>query len=189
MVEEKFYYYFDFNDCYVYFYELVNVEYFAMNNWFFLQLGSIGIDCKDIEKVFIGCIVLLSIYQDQCIKQNVMSLLMLVYVVGQLKGIVLLDINKNNLWNIFYIYDCFFFWCFFNVMLIDIDLGCDIIINQSEDNLFQYVSYVYDLSGGICVLLFIDIFYFIMFLWKSVLFWILTVLILLNMVWMYFCLY
>lgn len=189
MVEEKFYYYFDFNDRYVYFYESVNVEYFAMNNWFFLQLGSIGIDRKDIEKVFIGRIVLSSIYQDQRIKQNVMSLLTSVYVVGQLKGIVLLDINKNNLRNIFYIYDRFFFWRFFNVTLIDIDSGRDIIINQSEDNLFQYVSYVYDLSGGIRVSLFIDIFYFITFSWKSVLFWILTALILLNMVRMYFRLY
>ncbi len=32
------------------FYEPVNVEYFAMNNWSFLQSGSIGIDRKDIEK-------------------------------------------------------------------------------------------------------------------------------------------
>lgn len=129
MAEEKFYYYFDFNDCYVYFYELVNVEYFAMNNWFFLQLGSIGIDCKDIEKVFTGRTVLLSIYQDQRTKQNVMSLLTPVYVAGQLKGIVLLDINKNNLRNIFYTYDCFFFWRFFNVTLTDTDSGRDIIIN------------------------------------------------------------
>lgn len=52
-----------------------NVEYFAMNNWSFLQSGSIGIDRKDIEKVFTGRTVLSSIYQDQRTKQNVMSLL------------------------------------------------------------------------------------------------------------------
>ncbi len=51
---------------------------------------------KDIEKVFTGRTVLSSIYQDQRTKQNVMSLLTPVYVAGQLKGIVLLDINKNN---------------------------------------------------------------------------------------------
>lgn len=102
MAEEKFHYYLDLNDRYVYFYEPVNVEYFAMNNWSFLQSGSIGIDRKDIEKVFTGRTVLSSIYQDQRTKQNVMSLLTPVYVAGQLKGIVLLDINKNNLRNIFY---------------------------------------------------------------------------------------
>ena len=101
MAEEKFHYYLDLNDRYVYFYEPVNVEYFAMNNWSFLQSGSIGIDRKDIEKVFTGRTVLSSIYQDQRTKQNVMSLLTPVYVAGQLKGIVLLDINKNNLRNIF----------------------------------------------------------------------------------------
>ena len=67
-----------------------------MNNWSFLQSGSIGIDRKDIEKVFTGRTVLSSIYRDQRTKQNVMSLLTPVYVAGQLKGIVLLDINKKQ---------------------------------------------------------------------------------------------
>ncbi|MGU0172548.1 GAPES1 domain-containing protein [Escherichia coli] len=40
--KEKFHYYLDLNDRYVYFYEPVNVEYFAMNNWSFLQSGSMG---------------------------------------------------------------------------------------------------------------------------------------------------
>ena len=135
MAEEKFHYYLDLNDRYVYFYEPVNVEYFAMNNWSFLQSGSIGIDRKDIEKVFTGRTVLSSIYQDQRTKQNVMSLLTPVYVAGQLKGIVLLDINKNNLRNIFYTHDRPLLWRFLNVTLTDTDSGRDIIINQSEDNL------------------------------------------------------
>ncbi|MGC8214340.1 diguanylate cyclase DgcJ [Escherichia coli] len=164
-------------------------EYFAMNNWSFLQSGSIGIDRKDIEKVFTGRTVLSSIYQDQRTKQNVMSLLTPVYVAGQLKGIVLLDINKNNLRNIFYTHDRPLLWRFLNVTLTDTDSGRDIIINQSEDNLFQYVSYVHDLPGGIRVSLSIDILYFITSSWKSVLFWILTALILLNMVRMHFRLY
>ncbi|MGS3797244.1 diguanylate cyclase DgcJ, partial [Escherichia coli] len=189
MAEEKFHYYLDLNDSYVYFYEPVNVEYFAMNNWSFLQSGSIGIDRKDIEKVFTGRTVLSSIYQDQRTKQNVMSLLTPVYVAGQLKGIVLLDINKNNLRNIFYTHDRPLLWRFLNVTLTDTDSGRDIIINQSEDNLFQYVSYVHDLPGGIRVSLSIDILYFITSSWKSVLFWILTALILLNMVRMHFRLY
>ena len=80
-----------------------------------------------------------------------MSLLTPVYVAGQLKGIVLLDINKNNLRNIFYTHDRPLLWRFLNVTLTDTDSGRDIIINQSEDNLFQYVSYVHDLPGGIRV--------------------------------------
>ncbi|MFP1591459.1 GAPES1 domain-containing protein [Escherichia coli] len=52
-----------------------------------------------------------SIYQGyQRTKQNVMSLLTPVYVAGQLKGIVLLDINKNNLRNIFYTHDRPLLW-------------------------------------------------------------------------------
>ena len=164
-------------------------DYGSMNNWSFLQSGSIGIDRKDIEKVFTGRTVLSSIYQDQRTKQNVMSLLTPVYVAGQLKGIVLLDINKNNLRNIFYTHDRPLLWRFLNVTLTDTDSGRDIIINQSEDNLFQYVSYVHDLPGGIRVSLSIDILYFITSSWKSVLFWILTALILLNMVRMHFRLY
>ncbi|XPE50025.1 GAPES1 domain-containing protein [Shigella flexneri] len=117
-----------------------------------------------------------------------MSLLTPVYVAGQLKGIVLLDINKNNLRNIFYTHDrpllsCL--QCHANLYRLG---PANIIINQSEDKLF-YVSYVHDLPGGIRAPLSIDIFYFITSSWKSVLFWILTVLILLNMVRMHFRLY
>lgn len=91
--------------------------------------------------------------------------------------------------NIFYTHDRPLLWRFLNVTLTDTDSGRDIIINQSEDNLFQYVSYVHDLPGGIRVSLSIDILYFITSSWKSVLFWILTALILLNMVRMHFRLY
>ncbi len=44
MAEEKFHYYL--NDRYVYFYEPVNVEYFAMNNWSFLQSGKYAYDTQ-----------------------------------------------------------------------------------------------------------------------------------------------
>ena len=144
MAEEKFHYYLDLNDRYVYFYEPVNVEYFAMNNQSFLQSGSIGIDRKDIEKVFTGRTVLSSIYQDQRTKQNVMSLLTPVYVAGQLKGIVLLDINKNNLRNIFYTHDRPLLWRFLNVTLTDTDLcmvlSIIISIRVEDNSWFQYVS-------------------------------------------------
>ena len=65
-----------------------------MNNWSFLQSGSIGIDRKDIEKVFTGRTVLSSIYQDQRTKTERDEFADAgVCVAGQLKGIVLLDIN------------------------------------------------------------------------------------------------
>ncbi|XNM60628.1 GAPES1 domain-containing protein [Escherichia coli] len=84
---------------------------------------------------------------------------------------MLLDTNKNNLRNIFYTHTALSSGVFY-VTLTDTDSGRDMIINQSEDNLFQYVSYVHDLPGGIRVSLSIDILYFITSSWKSVLFWI-----------------
>lgn len=88
-----------------------------------------GINRKDIDKFFIGCMVILSIYMDDIIQENVMSFLMLVYLVGMLKGIVMVDVNQDNLKNIFYIQDCLLVWCYFNVILKDMDFGKEIIIN------------------------------------------------------------
>ena len=149
-----------------------------MNNWVFLQSGSIGIDRKDIEKVFTGRTVLSSIYQDQRTKQNNDEFADAgVCCQGQLKGIVLLDINKT-ICGISFTLMTALLWRFLVTLTDDTDSGRDIIINQSEDNLFRYVSYVHDLPGGIRVSLSIDILYFITSSWKSVLFWILTALIL-----------
>ncbi len=117
-----------------------------------------------------------------------MSLLTPVYVAGQLKGLCCWILTKQSA-EYLYTHDRPLLWRFLNVTLTDTDSGRDIIINQSEDNLFQYVSYVHDLPGGIRVSLSIDILYFITSSWKSVLFWILTALILLNMVRMHFRLY
>lgn len=189
LTEEKFHYYLDLNDRYIYFYDPVNSEYFAMKNWSFLQSEDIGINRKDIEKVFTGRTVLSSIYQDQRTKQNVMSLLTPVYIAGKLKGIVLLDINKANLKNIFFTRGRPELWRYMNVTLTDLDSNREIVVHQSEDHLFQYVKYVHDLPGGMRVTLTVDIIYFFTSSWKSVAFWLITALILLNMVRMHFRLY
>ncbi len=68
-----------------------------MNNWSFLQSGSIGIDRKDIEKVFTGRTVHYRAFTViSVLKQNVMSLLTPVYVAGQLKGLCCWILTKKQ---------------------------------------------------------------------------------------------
>lgn len=103
--EEKFHYYLDLQNQYIYFYDLINTHQFAMHHWAFLQKGSLGIHQADIDELFSGRTVLSSIYQDDRTELNVMSFLTPVYLNGKLKGIVMVDINKHNLQNIVFTHD------------------------------------------------------------------------------------
>ncbi len=53
-----------------------------------------GINRKDIDKLFTGRTVISSIYMDDITQENVMSFLTPVYLAGSLKGIVMVDVNQ-----------------------------------------------------------------------------------------------
>lgn len=74
-----------------------------------------------------------------------MSFLTPVYLAGTLKGIVMVDVNEDNLKNIFIPEDRPLVWRYLNVTLKDMDSGKEILINQSKNNLFQYVNYSHDI--------------------------------------------
>ncbi|CAC0104169.1 Putative diguanylate cyclase YeaJ [Salmonella enterica subsp. enterica serovar Typhisuis] len=188
-LELKFRYYVDLNKHYVYFYDLINSRRFAMHRWTFLQKGTMGINRKDIDKLFTGRTVISSIYMDDITQENVMSFLTPVYLAGTLKGIVMVDVNQDNLKNIFYTQDRPLVWRYLNVTLKDMDSGKEIIINQSKNNLFQYVNYCHDIPGGLRVSLSLDLTYFLVSSWKALAFYLLATALLLNMVRMHFRLY
>lgn len=118
-----------------------------------------------------------------------MSFLTPVYLAGTLKGIVMVDVNQDNLKNIFYTQDRPLVWRYLNVTLKDMDSGKEIIINQSKNNLFQYVNYSHDIPGGLRVSLSLDLTYFFVSSWKALAFYLLATALLLNMVRMHFRLY
>ncbi|EGT4255503.1 diguanylate cyclase [Citrobacter amalonaticus] len=187
--EEKFHYYLDLQNQYIYFYDPINTRQFAMHHWAFLQKGSLGIHQADIDELFSGRTVLSSIYQDDRTERNVMSFLTPVYLDGKLKGIVMVDINKQNLQNIVYTRDRPMVWHYLDASVTDTDSDKTIIIHQSENHLFPYVNYVSDLPGGLHVELSLDILYFIVTSWKLFLFYLLATALLLNMVRLHFRLY
>lgn len=188
-LEYKFRYYIDLKNNYIYFYNLVNSLQFTMNHWSFLQKGTLGINQNDIDDVFTGRTVISSIYEDDLTQEKVMSFLTPVYSDGKLKGVVMVDVNKENLKHIFYTNDRPLVWRYLNVTLSDISSGKEIIVNQSESNLFQYVHYINDIPGGIRITLSLDFMYFIVSSWKIFAFYLLATVLLLNMVRMHFRLY
>ncbi|MCO7985987.1 diguanylate cyclase DgcJ [Escherichia fergusonii] len=189
LTEEKFHYYLDLSNRYVYFYEQIDSENFIMNNWSFLHRGTMGIDHKILDNVFTGRTVLSSIYKDNLTGKNIMSFLTPVYRAGQLKGMVLVDIDNENLYNIFYTRNRPLAWQYLNVTLSDLDSGQDIVVHKSESNLFSYVKYVQDLPGGMRITLSLDILYFFASSWKAFAFYLVATALLLNMVRMHFRLY
>lgn len=68
------------------------------------------------------------------------------------------------------------------------DSGKEIIINQSKNNLFQYVNYSHDIPGGLRVSLSLDLTYFLVSS-EALAFYLLATALLLNMVRMHFRLY
>jgi diguanylate cyclase (GGDEF)-like protein len=118
-----------------------------------------------------------------------MSFLTPVYFSGKLKGVVMVDINKENLKHIFYTNDRPLVWRYLNVTLSDIHSGKKIVIHQSETDLFQYVHYINDIPGGLRITLSLDFTYFIVSSWKIFVFFLLATALLLNMVRTHFRLY
>lgn len=118
-----------------------------------------------------------------------MSFITPVYYAGKLKGVVMVDVNKDNLRHIFYTSDRPLVWRYLNVTLSDVSSGKEIVINQSESNLFQYVQYVNDIPGGIRITLSLDLMYFIVSSWKIFAFYLLATALLLNLVRTHFRLY
>lgn len=130
-----------------------------------------------------------SIYQDNLTGKKVMSFLTPVYYTGKLKGVVMVDINKENLKNIFYTSDRPLVWRYLNVTLSDTSSGKEILVHQSETNLFHYVHYEKDIPGGIRITLSLDLMYFIVSSWKIFAFYLLATILLLNLVRTHFRLY
>ncbi|EFE09224.1 diguanylate cyclase DgcJ [Citrobacter youngae] len=188
-LEYKFRYYVDLKNNYVYFYNLIDSRKFAIHNWTFLQKGTLGIDQNDIDGIFTGRTVISSIYEDNLTEKKVMSFLTPVYYAGKLKGVVMVDINKENLKNIFYTSDRPLVWRYLNVTLSDISSGKEIHVHQSETNLLRYVHYEKDIPGGIRVTLSLDFMYFVVSSWKIFAFYLLATILLLNMVRTHFRLY
>lgn len=186
---DNFRYYIDLQRHYIYFSTLINTRQFAMHHWTFLKQGSLGIHKADIDGLFTGHTALSSIYQDDRTELNVMSFLTPVYLNGQLKGMVMVDINKQNLQSIVYTHDRPLVWRYLDISLKDIHSDKTIIIHQSENNLFPYVNYVRDLPGGLHVELSLDIMYFLVSSWKIFVFYLLATALLLNMVRLHFRLY
>ncbi|EMM7531732.1 diguanylate cyclase DgcJ [Citrobacter sp. Cb008] len=189
MQEYKFRYYVDLKNNYVYFFDLVDSRKFAIHNWSFLQKGNLGINQNDIDGIFTGRTVISRIYEDNLTEKKVMSFLTPVYYAGKLKGVVMVDINKENLKNIFYTSDRPLVWRYLNVTLSDINSGKEILVHQSENNLFSYVHYQEDMPGGIRITLSLDFMYFIVSSWKVFAFYLLATILLLNMVRTHFRLY
>lgn len=186
---ENFRYYLDLQLHAIYFYQPIDTRQFAMKHWRFLQQGTLGINLTDIEGVFTGRTVLSSIYQDDRTGLNVMSFLTPVYLDGRLKGMVMVDINTQNLQTILYPYDRPLVWRYLKATVTDTDSHKTIVIHQNENNLFPYVRYAVDLPGGLHVELSLDILYFLMSTWKIFLFYLVATALLLNMVRLHFRLY
>lgn len=188
-LEYKFRYYIDLKNKYIYFYNLVNSYQFTMNHWSFLQKGTLGINQQDIDDIFTGRTVISSIYEDDLTQEKVMSFLTPVYSSGKLKGVVMVDVNKDNLTHIFYTNDRPLVWRYLNVTVSDISSGKELVINRSKTDLFQYVQYVSDIPDGIRITLSLDFMYFIVSSWKIFAFYLLATALLLNMVRTHFRLY
>lgn len=188
LTEEKFHYYLDLSNRYVYFYEQIDSENFIMNNWSFLHRGTMGIDHKILDNVFTGRTVLSSIYKDNLTGKNIMSFLTPVYRAGQLKGMVLVDIDNENLYNIFYTRNRPLAWQYLNVTLSDLDSGQILSFTKVKAISFPTLNtsrftwrYAHHFIAGYPL--------FLCFFWKAFAFYLVATALLLNMVRMHFRLY
>lgn len=187
--EQRFRYYIDLINQYIYFNSPVVINDPTLTGWNFLYGGRLGISPASLENFFLGRTVVSSIYVDTFTHKNVLTFLTPVYKQEQLKGIVMVDLSHQDLRDIFFTRDRPLVWRFLDISFIDSDNNANIEVHRSGAHLLSYVHYARPLAENMHVEVSLDVMYFLLGSWKLFLFYLLTTAALLHLVRTHFRLY
>ncbi|MGL4718768.1 MAG: diguanylate cyclase domain-containing protein, partial [Kluyvera intermedia] len=122
-------------------------------------------------------------------RKNILTFLTPVYQHEQLKGIVMVDLSRQDMRDIFYTHDRPLVWRYLDIMFTDSDTNAHIRVHRSAAHLLNYVQYTRPLAENMSVTLSLDVTYFLLSSWKLFLFYLVTTLALLHLVRTHFRLY
>lgn len=142
-------YYIDLNHRYIYINHLVDTKKYTFRNWLIGDNGSINIahsartisiDENALNDLIKGESTLSHIYQDGYTKNNIISMLTPVFLGDKVKGILITDININDLVVAFKTVDRPFLWKFLSLYVTDNETGAHIIFHKPRFKSYDLIS-------------------------------------------------
>lgn len=186
---KHFRYYIDLMNQYVYFNSPVIINDPSLTSWNFLYGSRLGISRGSLENLFLGRTVVSSIYIDTFTRKNILTFLTPVYKQEQLKGIVMVDLSRQDMHDIFNTRDRPLVWRYLDITFTDLDTNAHIEVHRSASHLLSYVHYSRPLAENMQVEVSLDVMYFLLSSWKLFLFYLVTTLAVLHLVRTHFRLY
>ncbi|WP_052281726.1 diguanylate cyclase DgcJ [Kluyvera genomosp. 1] len=186
---QHFRYYIDLMNQYIYFNSPVVITDPTLTSWNFIYGKRLGISPASLENLFLGRTVVSSIYVDTFTRKNILTFLTPVYQHEQLKGIVMVDLSRQDMRDVFYTHDRPLVWRYLDIVFTDSDTNAHITVHRSAAHLLTYVQYSRPLAENMHVVVSLDVMYFLLSSWKLFLFYLVTTLTLLHLVRTHFRLY
>lgn len=143
-------YYIDLSWGYIYINQLVNTRSYIFNNWLVGNNGSINIvrsahtisiDDNALNDLLKGESTLSHIYQDGYTRNNIISMLTPVFLGDKVKGILITDININDLVVSFKTIDRPLLWQFLSLYATDNETGTRIFFHKPRIKSHDLISY------------------------------------------------
>ncbi|MEB6631187.1 diguanylate cyclase DgcJ [Kluyvera cryocrescens] len=142
-------YYIDLSHRYIYINRLVNTKKYTFRNWLIGDNGSINIahsartisiDENALDDLIKGESTLSHIYQDGYTHNNIISMLTPVFLGDKVKGILITDININDLVVSFKTIDRPFLWKFLSLYVTDNKSGAHIMFHKPRIRSHDLIS-------------------------------------------------
>lgn len=179
---KRFRYYIDLINNYVYFNTPVEITDPSLTSWSFLQSGRLGISQDNLNRLFQGRTVISSIYKDTFSHKNILTFLTPVYLRDTLKGVMMVDVSRDDMRKMFYSTDRPNVWRYLDLTLTDSDSGTQITVHRSGVHLFRYAHGSQSIGENIHINLSLDVMYFLLSSWKLFFFYLLSTAALLHLV-------
>jgi len=163
-------YYIDLAHNYIYINQLVNTHNYTFSNWLEGNNGSINIahsahtisiDDNALKDLLKGETTLSHIYQDGYTRNNIISMLTPVFLGDKVKGILITDINVDDLVVSFNTVDRPLLWRFLSLYVTDNGTGIHIAFHKPYIKSFALISYEDSLTQYYTLHVKLDAFYVI----------------------------
>lgn len=173
-------YYIDLANNYIYINKIIDANQYRFDNWLVRDdnliditrsAHTINIDPSALNDLLHGENITSHVYQDGYTKKNIISMLTPVFQNGMIKGVIVTDVNIDDLATSFYTADRPVLWRFLSLYVTDRSTGDDIYFHRSKIKTFNIIKYKENLTPFYILNIKMDLLYFALNnLWLAVLY-------------------
>ncbi|WP_434640783.1 diguanylate cyclase DgcJ [Klebsiella sp. I138] len=163
-------YYIDLINDYIYINKIIDANKYKFDNWLVRDdnviditrsAHTISIDRRALNDLLHGENITSHVYRDGYTKKNIISMLTPVFQNGVIKGIIVTDVNIDDLATAFYTADRPLLWRFLSLYVTDESSADDIYFHRSMIKSFNIIKYKENLTPLYVLNVKLDLIYFI----------------------------